>query len=110
MKAKVRAKIWLEIGSGAAFCHGKAALLSEIRACGSIRQAALKLGMSYRRAWEYIRDIESAVEYPVVETRIGGTHGGGATLTPGGRDLLDLYETVHRDISKTIRAHRGTAV
>lgn len=108
MKVKIRAKVWLEIGSGVPFCHGKAALLSAIRERGSIRQAAKSLRMSYRRAWEYIRDIEDSLNFSVVQSQVGGTRGGGTRLTPRGTDLLSLYETVYRAVSGSLSAHDGT--
>lgn len=110
MNVKIRAKVWLEVGRGVPFCHGKAALLSAIQEHGSIRQAAHALNMSYRRAWEYIRDIEAGVRFTVVDTQVGGAHGGGARLTPRGAELLSLYETVHREVSATMVAHEGTTV
>lgn len=110
MNVKIRAKVWLEVGSGVPFCHGKAALLSAIRERGSIRQAARELKMSYRRAWEYIREVETGVRFTVVDTQVGGSHGGGARLTPRGAELLSLYETVYNEVSATMAAHRGTAV
>ena len=109
MKVKVRAKVWLEV-EGHPFCHGKADLLLAIKERGSIRQAARQLKMSYRRAWEYIRDLEAGLQFTVVDTQAGGAHGGGARLTLRGAALLDTYQTVHGQVSAAIVTHGGSVV
>ena len=99
MEVRVQAKIWLDINGDVAFCHGKARLLAAIRERGSIRQAARALGMSYRRAWEYLRDLERAMGTSVVATQVGGAGGGGAELTEAGTALLGRYEGAMRAVS-----------
>ena len=105
MKVQIRAKVWLEIRGEVALCHGKAALLSEIRKLGSIRQAARSLQMSYRRAWEYVREIEEGVRVPVVARQAGGVRGGGAVLTPDGEKLLTRYEETLEAITEAVGPH-----
>ena len=105
MKVQIRAKVWLEIRGEVAVCHGKAALLSEIRKLGSIRQAARSLQMSYRRAWEYVREIEEGVRVPVVARQAGGVRGGGAVLTPDGEKLLTRYEETLEAITEAVGPH-----
>ncbi|MCC7264002.1 MAG: LysR family transcriptional regulator [Candidatus Latescibacteria bacterium] len=109
MKVEIRTKIWLEV-EGHPFCHGKAALLSAIQQHGSIRQAARQLRMSYRRAWEYIRDLEASLQFTVVDTQAGGTRGGGAHLTPRGIALLDTYQAVHERVAEAVSTHGATAI
>ena len=105
MKVQIRAKVWLEIRGEVALCRGKAALLSEIRKLGSIRQAARSLQMSYRRAWEYVREIEEGVRVPVVARQAGGVRGGGAVLTPDGEKLLTRYEETLEAITEAVGPH-----
>jgi molybdate transport system regulatory protein len=54
------------------------------------------MGMSYRRAWLLIDELNQTVGRPVVETQVGGTTGGGARLTEHGRRLIEYYELLHR--------------
>ena len=49
-----------------------------IGVCGSLSQAARDLGLSYRRAWNLLDDLNHAFAQPVVATATGGAHGGGA--------------------------------
>jgi molybdate transport system regulatory protein len=86
-----RIKLSVVLDSGARFGPGKAALLESIRDTGSISAAARGMGMSYKRAWMLLDSIDRAFEAPAVEAATGGHGGGGARLTPFGRDLLDRY-------------------
>ena len=89
-----RLKLSIVLDSGARFGPGKAALLESIRDTGSISAAARGMGMSYKRAWMLIDSINRAFEEPAVEAATGGHGGGGARLTPFGRDLLDRFRRV----------------
>jgi molybdate transport system regulatory protein len=75
----------VDLGSGRALGPGKIRLLEAIEKTGSISQAGRKLGMSYRRAWLLVDDMNSCFRDPVIEAQPGGAHGGGATLTAFGR-------------------------
>jgi molybdate transport system regulatory protein len=110
MECQIRAKVWLVLDDGTPFCHGKAELLAAIAELGSIRQAAQRLRMSYRRAWEYVRDLEAGARFPVVETQVGGPGGGGARLTAQGTELLQLYQKVHREIGASMAARQASIV
>ena len=48
---KPKCKIWIESDNKVVFGAGRLSLFQEINKCGSINQAAAKLGMSYRAAW-----------------------------------------------------------
>ena len=74
-----------------AFGPGKAELLRRIAAGGSIAAAAAELGMSYNRAWTLVRAMNARFRVPLVLSSRGGGTGGGAQLTPAGRDVLRLY-------------------
>ena len=73
---------------------GKAALLEQIDASGSISKAALALEMSYSRAWRLVETMNSLFRAPLVATSAGGRRGGGARLTPEGREVLALYRSL----------------
>lgn len=81
----------LKVGGASFLGPGKIALLRRIDRLGSISAAARDMGMSYRRAWLLIDSLNRLLDEPVVATELGGAKGGGATLTPTGRRLLDLY-------------------
>ncbi len=79
-----------------AFGPGKADLLEAISSTGSISQAAKKMGMSYRRAWQLVTTMNQCFLSPLVETQTGGSHGGGALVTPLGQDVLALYRQMEQ--------------
>ena len=73
---------------------GKIALLEAIGATGSISGAARSLGMSYRRAWLLVEEINHCLREPAVTTETGGRHGGGAAVTTVGEHLVQLYHAI----------------
>ncbi len=73
---------------------GKADLLDAIGRTGSISAAGRELGMSYRRAWLLVDEVNRIFIEPVVVTAAGGAHGGGAQLTEFGRRVLGAYRAV----------------
>ena len=76
---------------GIAIGPGKVALLEAIAEAGSITAAARQLGMSYRRAWTLVDEMNKALSSPVVTTAAGGSHGGGTALSPTGEALVRHY-------------------
>ena len=74
-----------------AFGPGKAELLEAILETGSIAAAGRQLGMSYRRAWLLVDELNRMFTEKVVITAKGGKRGGGAKLTPTGENVLSLY-------------------
>ena len=73
---------------------GRADLLEGIAETGSISAAARHLGMSYRRAWLLVDELNRALRKPAVVGAAGGKHGGGATLTPLGKELVKRYRSI----------------
>ncbi len=71
-----------------------ALLLRYIGETSSLSKAAKSCGISYRNAWDRVKHIEQAIGKRMVETRVGGAKGGGATLTPDGAELLKEFRRV----------------
>src|SRR4051794_31511391 len=95
-KARVQLHLRVIKGNRPAVGPGKIALLEAIRDTGSISAAARKLGMSYRRAWMLVDDLNRRLSKPVVAAAPGGKSGGGTTLSPTGRKLITLYRGFER--------------
>lgn len=92
---RVNGRIWLETETGERFMGiGRLELLHHIEQTGSINQAAKAMKMSYKRAWDLIQSLNQLGGQPLIETKTGGTKGGGATLTAAGKSYLRQYETV----------------
>ena len=64
---------------------GKISLLEAIRETRSITAAAKSIGMSYRRAWILIDELNASLKKPAVRSAKGGERGGGSELTEVGR-------------------------
>ena len=90
--AHVRVRI--DFDSRPSIGPGKVALLERIDVCGSLSQAARDLGLSYRRAWNLLDDLNHAFAEPVVASVTGGAHGGGAQVTSFGKELIARYRKV----------------
>lgn len=86
--------IRIDLLEGVRFGPGKANLLRALAQEGSIKAAASALGMSYPRALKLIEQMNTGFAALIVETKLGGMRGGGATLTPTGRRVLSLYEQI----------------
>src|SRR6516225_11501395 len=93
------------LGSGRALGPGKIRLLEAIEETGSISQAGRKLGMSYRRAWLLVNDMNNCFRDVVIEAQPGGAHGGGTTLTAFGQKLVQRYRAVEGAALKATRRH-----
>jgi molybdate transport repressor ModE-like protein len=59
----------VDLGSGRALGPGKIRLLEAIEKTGSISQAGRKLGMSYRRAWLLVDDMNNCFREPVIDAQ-----------------------------------------
>lgn len=84
-------------GSDILLGPGKADLLEAIARCGTIRDAAAALDMSYMRAWTLVRAMNAGFRKPLVVVQRGGSLRGGAELTPTGQRTLELYRELERD-------------
>jgi molybdate transport system regulatory protein len=88
---KPRVKAWIVFPGGTKFGEGRAELLRRIDEEGSLRRAVAEMEMSYRAAWGYLRELESAAGFAFLEHGPGGPRSG-TRLTKRGRAFLDAYE------------------
>ncbi|HJQ55723.1 MAG TPA: LysR family transcriptional regulator [Vineibacter sp.] len=92
--AEPELSIRIDLDDTEALGPGKARLLELIGDLGSISSAGRAMGMSYRRAWLLIDELNGTFKSPLVETQKGGGGGGGAQLTASGRKVIRLYRAV----------------
>ena len=64
------------------FGEGPCRLLHLIEETGSLRAAAMSMGMAYTKALAIMRRAEKNLGFPLTARRIGGKGGGGSVLTP----------------------------
>lgn len=98
-----RIKLRLEYPNPLVLGPGKADLLERIDRLGSISAAGRDMGMSYKRAWMLVEEMNTAFSGPVVDSSRGGAGGGGASLTAQGRQMLAHY----RALEQVLRDHGG---
>src|ERR1700710_132475 len=67
---------------------GKIDLLEAVHEHGSISAAARSLGMSYRRAWLLIDELNRTLKAPATVSEAGGAAGGGGVRAPGGGKII----------------------
>lgn len=89
-----RLSLRLHFASGLTFGRGKADLLQAIDETGSISGAGRQLGMSYRRAWALVEEMNQRFALPLIDSSRGGSGGGGAVLTDEGRKVLADYRAL----------------
>jgi len=93
----------LDFGDGRRLGPGKIALLEAIRDHGSILAGAKATGMSYRRAWLLVDELDRMFEEKVILT-FPGRRGNGTELTPFGTRLIALFRAMERQCAKATRA------
>ena len=97
-------RIRLLIGNAIALGPGKVTLLEAIHDTGSISAAGRAMGMSYRRAWTLVEQMNADFTTPLVKKATGGHGGGGAQLTELGCDVLARYHSIELKAAESVRA------
>lgn len=93
-KPQLRLRMRVTVDDAIAIGPGKIALLEALDETRSITAAAKTLGMSYRRAWMLIDELNRSLKQPAVISAAGGSQGGGSELSASGRQLLALYRSI----------------
>ena len=89
-----RFRLRVTSGETIAIGPGKIDLLEAIVETRSITAAAKSIGMSYRRAWILVDQINACLRQPAVASAKGGERGGGSRLTAVGEDLVARYRRI----------------
>ena len=74
------------------FGEGPCRLLRGIEQTGSLRAAAMEMGMAYTKALKLMKNAETALGCKLTMRTSGGRDGGGSRLTPEGEEWLKRYE------------------
>ena len=73
-------------------------LLTEVHKKQSIVAASRNMGISYRKAWGLLREIEYVLGFQLVGKHRGGKAGGKTDLTQEGIELTEAYYNLKRDL------------
>ena len=95
----MRVKLRFEFGADLTLGPGKAELLEQIAELGSIAAAGRAMGMSYKRAWSLVEEMNAAFAEPVVTSVRGGAGHGGAVLTGTGRAVITKFRMLEQRLS-----------
>jgi molybdate transport system regulatory protein len=102
---KPRLTLRIDLGIGRAIGPGKIRLLEQIYKSGSITQAGRDLGLSYRRAWLLIDDLNNCFRHPVIEAERAESPRGGTTVTPFGQKPVEQYHAIEADALAATQKH-----
>lgn len=105
-----RITLRFDFPNGRRLGHGKISLLEAIDRQGSIAAAGREFGMSYRRAWLLVDEVNRMFAQPLVAARGGGAGGGGAQLTELGANVVSLYREAERKAAASATVEAGRIV
>src|SRR5215475_3357160 len=91
--AHTHLSVCLHLKNGGRIGPGKIALLEAIQTKGSIKAVARHLGMSSRRIWLLVQQINDALQQRAVSRPQGGWQNS-AIVTPVGERVIDLYHSI----------------
>jgi len=98
----VKTKVWLEHDGQFVVGDGGLKLLLGILEHGSLLGAARQIGWSYRHAWEYLRQAETALGMPLTTPRAGKGSSRGSALTEAGRLVIERLATIRNKIDDAV--------
>ena len=99
---QIRCKIWIEIDGKPLLGNGRMRLLQAITEHGSLNAAAKDLGISYRKVWAQIQEMERIAPFPMFISRTGGSAGGATKLTAQAQSLLNQFQQVGEEIQGAV--------
>jgi len=107
---RIRARLWVVGADEQNYLGvGKVRLMELIDELGSISQAAKSLGMSYKRAWSLVEELNRIGASPFVSKEVGGAGGGHAELTDAGREAIREYRQLEDELTEFL-ASRSAAI
>ena len=75
---------------------GKWQILKAIKELGSLMAATDALGITYRRTWGDLKEIENQLGFPLLEKSRGGKERGGTKLSPEGEKMVAAFDRFHK--------------
>lgn len=99
MKMELKIRIWLYANGEKLIGKGRVELLELINETGSISSAAKEMKMSYRQAWQMVKEMNERASMPLVKKQLGGKQGGGASLTVLGVKIIHEFRVLEQKIN-----------
>ena len=107
VKGRPRLKLWVVFGGRVKFGEGRAELLEAVERLGSFKKAVERMGMSYRAAWGYFRELEAAAGFAFLERQPGRGPQRGTRLTREGREFLRRYRRFRQGLDQVVARDFG---
>lgn len=101
-KKQIRLRCWIEFGGVKFFGPGPAELLEGIEQEGSLAKSAMNMGMSYKKAWDILDNLNRMSKNKFVESHKGGGKGGRTELTKHGKTFLRQYRSLEKKLQTII--------
>jgi len=96
-------KIWLSTPDDKGIMgDGKWQILKAIEEHGSLKAATEALGITYRRTWGDLKEIEEVLGFALLDKSRGGKDGGNTSLTHEGKNLVQAFDQFHEKIDSVI--------
>ncbi|WP_319380847.1 winged helix-turn-helix domain-containing protein [Thiomicrorhabdus sp.] len=95
---KIHARFWFAGENEGYVGIGRIQLLEQIVVCGSISQAAKAMGMSYKKAWKLVEEMNSMYGEPLVIKLQGGKDGGGTVVTERGKSVIQAFRELEKEL------------
>jgi molybdate transport system regulatory protein len=99
-EVQIKATLRVFNGDDKLFGPGKLELLQFIQETGSISQAAKKMGLSYKKAWDMVNSLNQLCKRPIVQAQTGGAKGGKTVLTPEGLELMEAFRVLQKNFQQ----------
>jgi molybdate transport system regulatory protein len=93
-KLQLGSAFWIDKQNHGLFGKGRIELLKNIDIHGSLAKAAKAMNMSYKAAWDSMKEMENLSNETLTQKSTGGKGGGGSTLTPKARQYIALFEAL----------------
>ncbi len=101
----IHARFWIVAEQGHGYLGiGRICLLENIERFGSINRAAKEMGMSYKKAWKLVEDLNTLGNEPLVMSEKGGKAGGGTRLTAMGQWYVNRFRQLEQRLSDFLQA------
>jgi len=93
---EINGSLWMEKDGKRFFGPGPVELMEHIDQTGSINQAAKKMSMSYKKAWEIVNNLNTMTARPLVITATGGEKGGGSYISEEAKQLITYHQLLRK--------------
>lgn len=101
-KRTIRVRCWVDIDGQKFFGPGRATLLELIEETGSIAKACKAMGMSYKKGFDMVTELNELGRKPYVMSHKGGAKGGGAEITEAGKKVIEAYKRLTKKFAAIV--------